>query len=114
MEQFHNAFAPDRCDNAELRKVNSDRINHGSLLSDQQMPCAVKHQATLLLGSFGSNEPHIGPRDRFADCLGINGIILVPLHVGLHIGRRHQAHSVAERLQFARPMMRRRTRFESN
>src|SRR4051812_47600430 len=49
MEQFGDPFAPDRSDNAKLGKVSSDRINHRGLLADEQMACAVKHQATLLL-----------------------------------------------------------------
>jgi hypothetical protein len=107
MEQFHNAFAPDRCDNAELRKVNSDRINHGSLLSDQQMPCAVKHQATLLLRRLGWHEAHIGAADGFANSLCVSHVVLLPFDVGLHVSWRHQSHAMTEGLKFARPMVRR-------
>src|SRR5208282_1646493 len=46
-------------------------------------------------------------RSTASSSVGINGIILVPLHIGPHVGRRHQAHSVAKRLELARPMMRR-------
>jgi hypothetical protein len=49
MQQFGDAFAPDRRDNAELGKVSPDRVNHRGLLTDEQMACAVKHQAALLL-----------------------------------------------------------------
>ena len=49
LQQFRDSFAPDRRDNAELGKVSSDRINHRSLLANEQMACAVKHQAALLL-----------------------------------------------------------------
>ncbi len=38
----------------------------------------------------------------------------MPLHIGLYVGRRHQANSVAERLQFARPMMRRGAGFNTD
>jgi hypothetical protein len=75
---------------------------------------AVECQAALLLGRLGRDEPHIGPGDRFADCLGISGIVLVSFDVGLHVGRRHQPHSVAERLELARPMMRRGAGFDTN
>ena len=47
------------------------------------------------------DKPHVGPADRFADRLGIHGIILMALDVGLRIGRRHQANGVAECLEFA-------------
>jgi hypothetical protein len=48
MQQFRNSFTPDRRDNAELGKVRSDRINHRGLPADEQMACAVEHQAALL------------------------------------------------------------------
>ena len=38
----------------------------------------------------------------------------MPLHIGRHVGRRHQANGVAKRLQLARPMMRRGTGFDAN
>jgi hypothetical protein len=41
MEQFGDAFASDRRDNAELGKVSSDRVNHRGLLADKQMAGAV-------------------------------------------------------------------------
>ena len=49
MEQFHDSFAPDWGDNAKLGQVSSDRVNHSGLLADEQMACAMEHQATLLL-----------------------------------------------------------------
>ena len=81
--------------------MTADRIDYRSLLADEQVPGSVQSQATLLLRRLGRDEPHVWPGDRFADCLGIHGIILMPLHVGLHIGRRHQANGVAECLEFA-------------
>jgi hypothetical protein len=42
-------------------------------------------------------------------------IVLVPFHIGLHIGwRRHQAYGVTKRLQLARPMMRRSAGFDTD
>src|SRR5262249_15912709 len=61
----------------------------------------------MLLGGLGSHEPHVGPGHCLTDCLGISGIILVPLHVWPDIGWRHQAHGMPKGLEFARPMMRR-------
>ena len=55
-----------------------------------------------------------GLRDRLADRLGISGIVLMPLHIGLHVGRRHQPHGVAKRLELARPMMRRGAGLDAN
>src|ERR1019366_5085155 len=57
--QFGHSFAPDRSDNAKLDEVRSDRINHSRLLADEQMACAVKHQAALLLRRLCWHEPHV-------------------------------------------------------
>lgn len=47
------------------------------------------------------------PLHRFADGLGVGRVVLLPLDIGLHIGRRHQPYGVAQRLQLTRPMTRR-------
>jgi hypothetical protein len=78
------------------------------------MTGAVERQAALLLGRLGRDEPHVRPGDRLADGLGISGIILMSLDLGLHVGRRHQANGVAKCLQFARPVMRRSTSFDTD
>src|SRR5206468_8982346 len=44
---------------------------------------------------------------RFADRLGVSGIVLLSLDIRLHVGRRHQAHGMAKHLELTRPMMRR-------
>src|SRR5436190_22839515 len=64
MEQFLDALAPDRRDNAKLRKVSSDRIDYWCLLTDEQMAGAMEHQAALLLGRLGWHKPHVGPGHR--------------------------------------------------
>src|SRR6266581_4106593 len=60
IEQCLDPIASDRRDDAELGKMGTDRIDHCSLLADEQVACAMQHQA----------------------------------------------HSMTERLEFARPMMR--------
>ena len=82
-------------------------IDDCGLLPDEEVPGAMKHQATLLLRRFGRHEAHAGPLHRFTDRLGIGRIVLLALDVGLHIGRRHEPHGMPYGLQFARPMMRR-------
>jgi methionine aminopeptidase len=44
----------------------------------------------------------------------VSRVILLPLDVGLHIGRRHQPHGVTQCLQFARPMVRRGAGFHTD
>jgi hypothetical protein len=71
------------------------------------MARTMEHQAALLLGRLGLHKPHVRPGDRFADCLGVGSIVLLPLDVGPHVGRRHQPHAMTERLELARPVVRR-------
>src|SRR6478752_1358731 len=107
IEQFLDTVAPDRCNDPELGKMGPDCIDLRGLLTDKQMARAVQHQATLLLWSLGWHEPHVGLGDRLANGLRVSRVILLPLDVRLHIGRRYQPHLVTQRLQLARPMVRR-------
>src|ERR1700729_1337237 len=107
-------MAADRRDDAELRKMSADGINPRGLLADDQVPGPMQHQATLLLWRLGRDEPHVWPGDRLANRLGVSSIVLVPLHIGLHIGLRHQTYGVAKRLELARPMMRRRAGLDTD
>src|SRR5262249_26101968 len=52
--------------------------------------------------------------NRFADCLRVRGIVLLPFDVGLYVGRRHQLHRVAERFELPRPMVRRGTGLDAH
>src|SRR6476469_1675538 len=100
-------FGTHRCNDPELGKMGPDCIDHCGLLTDEQMARAVQHQAALLLGSLGWHEPHVGPGDCLANGLCVSRVILLPLDVGLHIGRRYQPHLVTQRMELARPMVRR-------
>src|SRR6202167_5205343 len=100
-QQFSDPFAPDRCDNAELSKVCSDRIDHSGLLADEQMASTMKHQAALLLGRLCWDEPHVGAGDGFANRFCVSHVVLMPFEVGLDVSRRHQSHSMAKRLELA-------------
>src|SRR5450631_2705716 len=114
MQQFSHSFASDRRDNAELGKMRPDRIDHRGLLADEQMAGAVKHQAALLLRRLRRYETHVSSGDRLADSLCVSHVILLPFDIGLHVGRRHQPNGMAERLKFARPMVRRCTSLYAN
>src|SRR6266404_4890331 len=78
------------------------------------MPGAMKHQTALLLGRLGRHKSHVWPGDRFANRFRISRIILLSFDIGFHVGGRHQAHGVAQRLKFTRPIMRRRTGLDTN
>jgi len=85
----------------KLGEMGTDRIDYGSLLPDEQVTRAVKHQAALLLRRLGRDKPHVGPGDRFANRLCVSRIVLLPFDVGLYVDRRHQPHGVARPLEFA-------------
>src|SRR5215472_14117720 len=59
MKQFLHAMAPNRCNNTKLGHMSADRVDHRSLLTDQKMPRAMEHQATLLLSCLGRHKPHV-------------------------------------------------------
>ena len=75
-EQLLDTIASNRCDDAKLRKMSPDGIDHRRLLPDEQMACAVECQAALLLGRLGRDEPHVRPGDCLADGLRIGRIVL--------------------------------------
>jgi hypothetical protein len=104
-EQFLDAVAPDRRNNPELGTMGADRVDHRSLLADEQVPCAMKHQATLLLWSLRRHKPHVGSGDRFTDSFRVSGIVLLPFDIRLYVSRRHQTHGVSTCLELARPMV---------
>src|SRR5215470_7501780 len=83
LEQCLDPIAANRGDDAKLGKMRADRIDHRGLLTHEQVPRAMKHQAALLLGRLGRHEPHIGPGNRFTDCLGISGIMIAATWEGL-------------------------------
>src|SRR5258706_13812364 len=114
IEQFLDTVTPDRRNDPELGKMGPNCIDHRGLLTDEQMAGAVEHQAALLLGGLGRYKPHVGPGDCLANGLCVSRIVLLPLDVGLHIGRRDQPHGVTQCLQLARPVVRRGAGFDTD
>src|SRR5262245_43537637 len=78
----------------------ADRIDHRGLLTNEQMPRAMKHQATLLLRRLSLDKPHVGSGNGLADRLSVSDIILLSLDIGPDIGWRHQPHPMPKSLQF--------------
>ena len=100
VEQSSTPLRPTGATIPNSAKMGADRIDHRGLLADKQMARAMEHQTALLLGRLGRDEPHIGPGDSLADGLRVRSIVLLPFDVGLYVGRRHQPHGMAERLEF--------------
>src|SRR3978361_2212601 len=74
----------------------------------------MHQEGRLLLRRFYRYKAHRWTPNRLADRLGIGHVVLVALHVGFHIGGRHEAGLMAERNQLARPMVRGRTGFHAD
>src|SRR5258707_11366271 len=92
IEQLLDTVTPDRRNDPELGKMGPDCIDHRGLLTDEQMAGAMEHQATLLFRGLGWYKAHVGPGDCLANGLRVSRIVLLPLDVGLHIGRWAQPH----------------------
>jgi hypothetical protein len=52
-----------------------------------------------------ANPPATGASDPSVLCFRVSSIVLLPLDVGLHVGRRHQPNGVPQRLKLSRPMV---------
>src|SRR5258706_2684522 len=114
IEQLLHTVTPDRRNDPELGKMGPDCIDHRGLLTDEQMAGAMEHQATLLFGGLGWYKAHVGPGDCLANGLRVSRIVLLPLDVGLHIGRWDQPHGVTQCLELARPVVRRGAGFDTD
>ena len=60
---------------------------------------SVEHENRLLFHILRWNKSHVGSSHRFADSLGIGGIVLVGFDVGLHELWRDQFDRVPETLE---------------
>src|SRR5260221_1276645 len=98
IEQLLDAIASDWRDDPKFGEVGADCVDHRRLLADEEMACAMEHQAALLLGRLGLDEPHGRPHHRLANGFRVSSIVLLPLDVGFYVGWRHQAHGVTKRL----------------
>src|SRR6266403_5804541 len=102
-------FENQKCLRPLLRE--DDRENNSA---HSWMAGAMEHQATLLFGGLGWYKAHVGPGDCLANGLRVSRIVLLPLDVGLHIGRWDQPHGVTQCLELARPVVRRGAGFDTD
>src|SRR6478672_10822701 len=71
-----------------------------------------KRPRRLLLFALHRHEPHARALRRFADRLGIDRVVLLPLHKRLYIGGRDQPNFMAKLGELASPVMRSTTRLQ--
>ena len=108
------AFESLRDVDAELGQQAADHVHQLRALLDQQIARPVHRQRRLLLGRLHRHEPHRRACHRLADRFRIGRVGLAALHIGLDVGRRHQAHLMAQLDQLARPVMRRAARLDAD
>lgn len=92
----------------------SDRVRQHRALTHEKLSAAMQHQGRLLLFRLRRHKSHRRSCHRLADGGSIVGVILATFEIGLHIARWHQPHRVTQRRKFAAPMMRGRTRLDTN
>lgn len=101
-------------DNPELGQVRPQRIHQHRVLAHQELSRPMKHQDSLLFLALQWDEPHRRARNGFTDGSGIRHVILLPLHIWLHIVRRHQLHVVPHHREFPGPVVRRCASFNAD
>src|SRR5262249_19368835 len=98
-------------DVAVFQQVSAKSVDALGALTHQQI-AGSKHDAVrLLLFGLDRNKAHARPLVCFTDSLGIGGIVLLPLDERLDVGRRDQAHMMAQLSDLTRPVVRTGTGF---
>jgi len=82
-----------------------DLIGLGSACLHKSLPGPVQRQHRLLAAVLNRHEAHVGAGHRFADRLGVRGIVLVRLDVGFDELRSNQLHRVSQLGEFPRPVV---------
>ena len=95
-----------RCDPAILGEMPPEGVDQLGALPDQKVAGPEEESRGLLLLALDGDKAHRRTLRRLADRLSIDGIVLVSLHERLDVGRRDQPHLMAQRHQFAGPVMR--------
>jgi hypothetical protein len=65
----------------------------------------MQHQQGRLIDRLHRNKSHRRPCYRLRDRFCIRRVGLAALDIGLHVGRRHKLHGMAERTNLARPVV---------
>ena len=89
----------------KLGGVTAHRVDQSGALTDQGLTHLQDHALSLLRNGFHRHEMHAGTPARLADRRGVVAVVLAAFDIRRHVLRRDQMHRVAERAQFARPMM---------
>jgi hypothetical protein len=81
------------------------RIDQLRALRHQHLARLVMHEHRLVRQRAHVDKAHRRPCHRFTDSSGVGRVILLPAHIGLDIGRRHDPDVMAKLEQLTRPIM---------
>src|SRR5215472_6049651 len=101
-------------DVAVFHQVPAKSVDALRALPHQENAGSEHDAVRLLLFGLDRNEAHARPLGRFTDGLCIGGIVLLPFDERLDVGRRDQAHMMAQLSDLTRPVMRTGTGFHSH
>lgn len=105
-------IAPSLCDyNSPFEKDCPKLVDERRSFSDKPIPGSMQALHVELLIALKINEPHCRTRRSFRNRLSIPFVVLLRLHIGTDILRRHQSHIVALLAKLAAKMMGTATRF---
>src|SRR5215813_3201169 len=100
-----------RKDVAVFHQVPAQSVDALGALPYQEITGSEHDTVRLLLFALDRNKAHGWPLGRFTDGLCIGGIVLLPLDERLDVGRRDQAHMMAQLTDLTRPVVRAGTGF---
>src|SRR5262252_2706616 len=100
-----------RKDIAVFHQVPAKSVDTLGALPHQEIAGSEHDAVRLLLFGLDRNEAHARPLGRFTDGLRIGGIVFLPLDERPDVGRRNQAHMMAQLSDLTRPVVRTGTGF---
>jgi hypothetical protein len=95
-----HAEAP-RCQDVEFRHAPAQRIDEHDPPARQKLVRPLDDARRLLLDRLDPGRAHARPRDGLRDRSRIGVVVLLPGHIGLHIGGRDQARFMPQRRDLA-------------
>src|ERR1700722_11388601 len=99
---------------AELSGVTTHRVDQSDTLADQCLTYLQDHTLGLLPDGFHRHVMHAWSPGRLADRFGVVAIVFAAFDIGFDVLRWDETYRVAERGEFAGPIVRAATGFQGN
>src|ERR1700727_2362247 len=113
-EQRHDLSRALGGDDAELSGVTTHRVDQSDTLADQCLTYLQDHTLGLLPDGFHRHVMHAWSPGGLADRFGVVAIVFAAFDIGFDVLRWDETYRVAERGQFAGPIVRAATGFQGN